>query len=271
MDVGFSFAVQVRNAVVGIYNDLTAKLTPTRAQNLDKLANLTGPVALQSVLGTPTDPPAMNTTALAAVQQLYQQLVVLDRQIALLASAEQVRTLIVPGAYPALHSTAGQLVPLAAAGTAISWNTTTYGAVIATVRKFGLVLPTLALIPSAAGDGLAGTLVLTLNAQTPTPAPVGSNVVYFGNTTTPVLWGLSAAASGGFTLFCGSSSVAIQAASLPLSVHWNATAGLSAYDKSGNLCGAIAASAFPSGFDQGLFNLFLAAAANLYVVAVEYI
>jgi hypothetical protein len=269
--------------IAAVYTDFNNKLTAARAGNLDNLPFLVAPAALATDVGGVNDTPGMTSSLFAAQQQIFNQLVTLDKQLAILASAEQVRTLILPGYSSTVLLSAGN-TPTNLQGNVqvVSWPGGSVGAYLHSARHYGLTLPQQALIPlygTIAGTDASvgtivssssqGTLALTLNTTNPTTAGVGQALVAFGNPTSTNWWGIVGQAGGAVALACPGTTVPFALSAFPITVHWSA-AGVTVFDKSGVAVATIATAHLPAAATSQTYNLYVTSGLN-YVVAVEYI
>jgi hypothetical protein len=287
MDSSIAFLMPIVSAVKGLYLDITGKITAQRAAYMDSLPNLTGPAALAADVGAIGDTQGFTSSLCAAYGELNTQLAALDRQAAVLASAEIVRTLIVPGFSPIpLLSAALAPTPLLAGSTTIGWSGGAAGAYLHTARGYSPTLPAQAmpqLVGTIAGAGTqlhqglptdvatvqSGTLALTLNAVYPTALTAGQAIVAFGNPTGSSWWGIVAGSGGNVALANQSTSVAITGNPFPITAHWS-TSGVTVFDKTGAAIASLAPSSLFPGFAVAPSPLYIAYNAA-YVVGVEYI
>ena len=202
MDVTLPFVQPIVNKIAALYTDFSGKLTPTRAGYLDNLPNLVENAALAVDVGHVTDAPALNTSLFAGMQELYSELVSLSGDLAILASAEQIRTIMQPGYTSAILLSAANAPTRLSSSTTIAWSGGAVGQYLHTAKKFGLNLPSQAMVPlygslngTSTGIGQVnspatqGTLALTLNTTYPTSAAVGQAVISFGDPSGSNWWG----------------------------------------------------------------------------------
>ncbi len=69
-----SLATRAKGLMVS-FDLVNTRLSTQRAANLDRLTNLTGPVVLQSNLGTAADPMSLTTTFFAGLQHVHGRVV----------------------------------------------------------------------------------------------------------------------------------------------------------------------------------------------------
>lgn len=266
---GIGLLMNVKNAITNVFTDINTKITASRAAGLDNLPNIgSGPVALQSNLGTVADTTGMNTTLSAALNLIFQQVWGMDGQLRQIVSGQQTIYTGIGSTTAIFMGTGQKVVPLNMNNGVISWDASTYGSPITSVKVFSPSVPQLHLIPSISGGAnVATTLQIVGNGQQPSAVGTLFKLVDVNGTSNALTWAWNGS-SYVLTSNNGASNTVntIPAGPYPITFRWSPT-GLT-WTTNAGVHGTIAQVALPN--VTLAYNLVLYANSGIQVVALGY-